>query len=277
MRVHRHPFDYFYLVSRHLWASKVAVSSQSQADTRPLSSGSDEPYCSTALLTLSNNVGPFTYLACGKGRNTDQYMAFTTTASPTPPKSTSTSSPGSTTSSGPQSTSTAGSTNSQAASQSTSRSTSTSDSASPSGNPPTTGTPTANANANTIPTPSADSDPASGSGINNTGAIIGGIVGCVALLCIFGLAALWLMRRNRAAAAAAAKASSSTISLHPTDPPPAFDAKPELPSYSYAPAELSGRAPAPAAYDRNVRFGGGYGYPPMTPVEMPATPGTTWK
>ncbi|KAK4126796.1 hypothetical protein N657DRAFT_566866, partial [Parathielavia appendiculata] len=45
-------------------------------------SESGAPFCSTALLTLSNNVGPFTYLACGAGPSTDRYFAFTTTAKP---------------------------------------------------------------------------------------------------------------------------------------------------------------------------------------------------
>lgn len=44
------------------------------------SSDSSARYCSTALLTLSNNVGPFSYLACSGGPKTDEYLAFTTTA-----------------------------------------------------------------------------------------------------------------------------------------------------------------------------------------------------
>ncbi|KAK4043901.1 hypothetical protein C8A01DRAFT_31999 [Parachaetomium inaequale] len=216
-------------------------------------SESNAPFCSTALLTLPNNVGPFTYLACGRGPSTDVYFAFTTTTKPTSSPQPTTS-PTTTSSSPTSPRETARSNTASSTPQQTAQSTGPSNTASPTSNPTASDTTTAQS----APAPSNSSP-------NNTGAIIGGTFGCLALLCGCLIVIFWLRHRNRnaaAAAAAAAKTGSSSSEETSND----IVAHPSPPDYKggglglYEPAELSARTPAAAA--------GWRAYPPMTPVEL---------
>ncbi|KAK4664152.1 uncharacterized protein QC763_0082960 [Podospora pseudopauciseta] len=128
------------------------------------------PFCSTALLTLPNNLGPFTYLACGKGPSTDNYMAFTTKAE------SSASSTTVSTSGNPQSSSTTASTLTQVDAS-------------------------ASGSETTIPQAETIGQRGSTNGentqTNNIGAIVGGVIGSIALLCASGIVIVWLLIRNR--------------------------------------------------------------------------------
>jgi hypothetical protein len=68
----------------------------------------------------------------------------------------------------------------------------------------TTSTDSSTTNATLVPASSSSATPeSSGEGATyNTGAIIGGVVGCFALVCISAIAVVWLLRRNRRARAA---------------------------------------------------------------------------
>jgi hypothetical protein len=104
------------------------------------------------------------------------------------------------------------------------------------------------------------------------GAIIGGVVGCVALVCGFGIAAVWLLRRNKNANAKDKAPSEPSSTLDGAR----RDEKPELEAYERS--ELFGRslsemsAQGPAAYDTALYRPN---YPPMTPVELPVR--ASWK
>jgi hypothetical protein len=99
---------------------------------------------------------------------------------------------------------------------------------------------------------------------NNMGAIIGAAIGGLALLCGFGIAVVWILRRSRNSkpgSSSPSEPSASSISAP-------LDLKPELDAVWSGRSELSARGPA--AYDTaSSRLR----YPPMTPVELPTTPG----
>ncbi|KAH0495894.1 hypothetical protein TgHK011_009420 [Trichoderma gracile] len=132
-------------------------------------------FCSTALLTFGVDQ-TYSYIGCGGSPRTDHYL-ITPTANSAPTSSTSKTTPTTNLSSSPTPT----------ASSSSPRSTDAS-----SGTTPTT---------NAAPTNESDSGSRStnngGSSPNNTGAIVGGVIGGIALLCISGLVAILLLRRNR--------------------------------------------------------------------------------
>lgn len=133
------------------------------------------------------------------------------------------------------------------------------------------------------PTSGPDAESNSSSPANNIGAIIGGVAGCLALVCGFGLAAVWLLRRNRNAKAKAASSSSSASSSDGDGV--SFEGKPELeaagrrPIPTYERAELFGQsrsemsARGPAAYDTSTYRTDDR---PMTPVELPTTARAGW-
>lgn len=101
------------------------------------------------------------------------------------------------------------------------------------------------------------------------------MVGCVALLCGFGLAVVWLLRRNRNADAKDKTASEPSSILDGVEGA-RRDEKPELEAYErselfgQALSEMSARGPA--AYDTALYRPN---YPPMTPVELPVR--ASWK
>lgn len=109
-------------------------------------------------------------------------------------------------------------------------------------------------------------------GTISTGAIIGGAVGGLAVLCGFVVAVVWLLRRNKKQDAKSASAGSEG------DMTPAYG-KAELDSYARERAELFGQglsemsARGPAAYDTAYYQPN---YPPMTPVELPVAH-SSWK
>ncbi|GAB1316327.1 hypothetical protein MFIFM68171_06537 [Madurella fahalii] len=202
---------------------------------RPLTtftcSQSNEPFCSIARLTLSGNIGPFTYIGCGRTPTTVEYYAFTTE-----PTSSSPSTIQETTSLPSQTPSTLPS-----ATISTPRA--------PSG----TDTPANSASSGT-------GDGGGGTPPDNTGAIIGGVVGCVALLCVCGVAIAWIMRRNKGSKVPTVAPASGPepaseymaeqaayknggwmpreLSVGPDNMPPT-----ELPAPSITPVELPGYYP----------------------------------
>ncbi|KAK3950015.1 hypothetical protein QBC32DRAFT_218365 [Pseudoneurospora amorphoporcata] len=141
-------------------------------------------YCSTAFLTLSNrDLGAFAYIACGRAPNLDNYLAYTTNAiTPIPigaqPTTSATEAPAST---------------SKIASE--------------------TGTSTSSSSPTTSAAPSASraegtKDDSNGNNNNNIGAIVGGVVGSLAVLCGSIVAIVWIIRRNRKEKALASSSSS---------------------------------------------------------------------
>ncbi|KAK0642995.1 hypothetical protein B0T16DRAFT_415061 [Cercophora newfieldiana] len=196
--------------------------------------GSSGEFCTTAELYLSGGIGPFSYIGCGGGPTTDRYSAFTTT----PTSATTTATPSSRT---PTSSSTPPLTTAQA---SESR---------------------ANSTALSVPTSAAGAESASaGTTPNNTAAIIGGVIGCVALLCGSGIVITWLLRRQRSKNNLAVKPSSNL------EPAPQYDenvdggwqevktmvVKPELESremYSWKREGSEGAAELPGGWTPNGR------------------------
>ncbi|KAK4665482.1 hypothetical protein QC763_402165 [Podospora pseudopauciseta] len=150
----------------------VGCGSTNAALTTFTCSGALAPFCSTALLTLPNNVGPFTYLACGKGPSTDNYFAFTTRGETTTISTMSMTRL-------LQDTSTSAS----SAILPTLVDSLTSDPGFPTSSNERTSQSNTKSDGNTQP--------------NNTGAIVGGVIGSFALLCASGIAIVWLLRRNR--------------------------------------------------------------------------------
>jgi hypothetical protein len=147
----------------------------------PRSTGSNGKFCTTAQLYLTSSIGPFSYIGCGGARTTDRYSAFTTN-----PTSKSTAGASLSTSTIPSTTSPS----TQAISQ--------------------TGI---SANATATPTPDPQIN-TSNSPASNTGAIVGGVVGCLALICSSAVATVWLLRRQRS------KANSKTSSTRDYPKPP---------------------------------------------------------
>ncbi|KAL7900930.1 hypothetical protein HDV64DRAFT_290632 [Trichoderma sp. TUCIM 5745] len=125
-------------------------------------------FCSTAYLELVDQR--YTYIACGDGPKTDYYL-------PSP-----TAQPSSATTTSSEQTSTAPVSSSATASPG---------SASGPSRPSTTGALAKETNG------SSGSDGGGGSHKNNTGAIIGGVIGGIALLCLSGIAAVLLLQRTR--------------------------------------------------------------------------------
>lgn len=146
-------------------------------------------FCSTALLTFGVDQ-TYTYIACGGSPKTDHYLA-----SPT-------SQPSSATTSTKQ-TSTAPVSSSSKSKDATPGSTS-----EPS-RPSTTNALAKEANDN------SGSNDGGGSSANNTGAIVGGVIGGIALLCLFGIAAILLLRRTRSPPPAQREGHQAWYHLNP--------------------------------------------------------------
>ncbi|KAH6847061.1 hypothetical protein B0I37DRAFT_374197 [Chaetomium sp. MPI-CAGE-AT-0009] len=212
-------------------------------------------FCSTAFLTIQKGAkDPVTNYACADDQSEDFYMGFTTEP---PLEDLTTSTP------------TATLTTTDAA---------TTRGPDQSSIPRTTEPPLGGPTSGSAVDPDAESN--SSGPANNTGAIIGGVAGCLALVCGFGLAAVWLLRRNKNAKSKAASASSSTSD---ESDGVAFDAKQELEAQgrpTYERAELFGRSLAEmpargaAAYDTST-FRPVNDHP-MTPVELPTTARAGW-
>ncbi|KAK4241167.1 hypothetical protein C8A03DRAFT_12513 [Achaetomium macrosporum] len=207
------------------------------------------PACSTAILSPQPEAPEATWLACGEGDLTDVYFGFTTvvalggelvsstSAETSFPTNSSPTASGRTQSTSPES-------RSNVPSPTESRSDS---SASTTATDSNTGG-AANSNNNS----------------NNTGAIIGAAIGGLALLCGFGIAVVWILRRSRNANSRPSSPSEPSASIISAP----INLKPELDAVWSGRSELSARGPA--AYDtasHRLR------YPPMTPVELPTTPG----
>ncbi|KAL2171534.1 hypothetical protein VTG60DRAFT_2367 [Thermothelomyces hinnuleus] len=231
-------------------------------------SNAREPFCSYALLTLSNDVGPYTYIACGRTAVTDQYLAFTTSKeepSSSAPRPTSSIAPSTSTDPQRAVSDTAAPSTATRDPQKRPTSTAASDTNAPPAPDPTS--PSNNSNSNSS---SSDSSSEGGSH-NNTPAIIGGVFGCLVLVCACAILLFWMCSRSRTAAAAAAAATGVEQKNAPSEgvdvPPPAYKGAAEAGGREM-PAELSGRGPS--AYGQ---WGAYAGYPPMTPVEWPASTG----
>ncbi|KAM3498608.1 hypothetical protein MY10362_008086 [Beauveria mimosiformis] len=149
-------------------------------------------YCSTALLAFATDQS-YSYIACGGKSGIDSYFvsptaAATTTTTTQDTKATQPT-PLPTADPEPKQTSTTPVTTSGSNGGST-----------------TSAGPTSSAMA---PATSSTATPR-GSDTNNTPAIIGGVIGGIALLCIFGLAAIYLIRRDKTATAKRNKEKRST-------------------------------------------------------------------
>ncbi|KAK0713440.1 hypothetical protein B0T26DRAFT_873600 [Lasiosphaeria miniovina] len=187
-------------------------------------SESQFPFSSTVLLSLSDDVRSFSYIACGRGPSIDRYFASTTdpppkpttpalpsspVASPSPPtvsptprtRSTSARSTPSKTSSlaTPSSTTAYPTSATTSAADSDPLSTSVSGSNNVGNTNDTsnaTGASIANINNNNS-TSGKDSSGGGGSTNNNLGLIVGAAVRSVALICVSLVVVLWLLRRRR--------------------------------------------------------------------------------
>lgn len=162
-------------------------------------------YCSTALLTLSNrDLGAFTYIACGKAPVQDKYLAYTTEAItpylPVGAQGTSTSTTGAPASTSKIASETATSTSSSSSSTSAAPSAPGSDS-----NGNNNGGGGGSSSSNII---NNGGGGGGGDGGSNIGAIVGGVVGSLAVLCGSVVAIVWLLRRNRKEKALASSSSS---------------------------------------------------------------------
>ncbi|KAK5656061.1 hypothetical protein OQA88_5200 [Cercophora sp. LCS_1] len=203
--------------------------------------GSNGEFCTTAELYLTGGIGPFSYIGCGSGPTTDRYSAFTTTPTPTV-TSTSTPPPSSTPSKTP----------SQTSILPTTPSTETTSSSS-----------TSSTSAAAAVTSDAASEPPSAT-VNDTGAIIGGVIGCVALICGSGIVALWLLRRQKNKNNLGSKpASLQELVPPPPGPAPAYnpeaDVKLKYPPVAWSPPELDDRFMGPSELGAM-----------RSPVELPA-------
>ncbi|TQW02482.1 hypothetical protein IF2G_10082 [Cordyceps javanica] len=149
-------------------------------------------YCSTALLALATDQA-YSYIACGGKSGTDTYLV-----SPTAAATTTTTTTRDIKATQPIALPTASPEPNQSSTTPATTSSGTGDNAGGSNGSSTT---------SIGPTPSAmaparsDMATPGGSGTNNTPAIIGGVIGGIALLCIFGLAAIYLIRRDKKATA----------------------------------------------------------------------------
>jgi hypothetical protein len=229
---------------------------------------STDTFCSTALLTYQSNIPAASNYACADDVGQGNYMAFTaelplpldstTSTSTTPPLSTD-----------------SGASIARDGTQS--------------GLPRSTEPPSGSSTSG----PGAKSDSADGAGsnaspANNTGLIIGGVAGCLALVCGCALAIVWLMRRKKNAKAKASSVSSNTSEGDGAS----FGAKPELDAsgrvvsgrvmsgrvgnervelFGQSLSEMSARGPA--AYDTSTYRADGH---PMTPVELPTNARAGW-
>ncbi|KAK4246318.1 hypothetical protein C7999DRAFT_33286 [Corynascus novoguineensis] len=238
------------------------------------------PFCSIAVLRLSNNASPLTNFACGSLSRIDRYSAFTTS-----PESASSPRPEPLTSS------------SRSHSSREDASTSTSISTAKEASQPTDATasdtevsisnPTTTLNAQNIApssssggegesegssASSASSDSSESSdggsrsgGSNNTPAIIGGVFGCVVVICSCVVLLFWMRHRSK-------NALQGSLAVR-SDIADQLALPPEYKSALKAggrevPAELSGRSPS-ASQGSWDNVAGHAGYPPITPVELP--------
>ncbi|KAK3376344.1 hypothetical protein B0T24DRAFT_218214 [Lasiosphaeria ovina] len=163
-------------------------------------SESQFPFCSTVLLSLSDDVRTFSYIACGRGPSTDLYFAFTTDPPPKPTTPPPPSSPAPSPS--PPTVSPTPRTRSASARSTPSK---TSSLATPSS---TTAYPTSATTSTTNSDPLSSSvsgsnnigntnDTSNATGANNLGPIVGAVVGSVALICVSLIVVLWLLRKRR--------------------------------------------------------------------------------
>ncbi|KAL2256781.1 hypothetical protein VTK26DRAFT_1139 [Humicola hyalothermophila] len=146
---------------------------------------SDEPFCSTALLTLPGNVGPYSYIAYGPAPKADKHFAFTTastTSTSSVIQTSSTVSP------------TAGSLPSQSISEASTGPTAT---AGPLALTSSDTEPEDNSNENSSSSSSSSNTYSGPNTAGDTGAIIGGAVGGLAVVCGCTVAVVWIIRRNK--------------------------------------------------------------------------------
>lgn len=152
------------------------------------------------------------YITCGQNTNTDTYYAFTTDSESL--------------TSSTQSTSTSASTSSSPQSLPVQTSPNTFTTPAQTGSPPATDPPVDS------PGPDAEASTGGTSVSNNTGAIVGGVVGCLAVLCACGVAVFWIVRRNKNPRTAASPADPGT---------PGYGSEQELyANNGWMPRELAG-------------------------------------
>ncbi|KIH86391.1 hypothetical protein SPBR_08487 [Sporothrix brasiliensis 5110] len=197
------------------------------------SSGTNVAYCSTAMLTFGVDQS-YAYVACGHNPVTDHYVA-TPTFTPTPSTTSSSKLP-STTSTRPSVSSTSSpSTKSPAAQSSSSSSSSLATQVS--------ATKTfAGATVGTSQATSSPSPPPASSSNTNVGAIIGGVLGGLALLCTSAIVVVFIIKRNRSSSRGDRQRdgpSTSTSSPPPPDMSPSTAPFPPASPYAqhaqYAP------------------------------------------
>ncbi|KAL1843093.1 hypothetical protein VTJ49DRAFT_3040 [Mycothermus thermophilus] len=169
------------------------------------SSGSDAAFCSTALLRFPDSPGAFTYLACGRGPITEEYLAFTTETS---------------------------SSSKTQSSVSTATSTTEDRTATPG---PTLASPsrTEDAVPTSTDTNNDTSQSQSSSAPINIGAIVGGVIGCVALICGCIIVLYWLRQRGRKAAAASGGSRPAEDATTPSANLFAVEVPGDKPRYDY--------------------------------------------
>ncbi|KAJ4397959.1 hypothetical protein N0V85_006410 [Neurospora sp. IMI 360204] len=200
-------------------------------------------YCMTALLTATSGLDPFTYLACAKSPSTEHYLVFTTKQAITPlpvptTKSTSTAAPTSTSTRGP--TTSSAPTTKPAVSTTSPPETSSASEPTASASSTTGSNGDINSN-NDIDINSGNTNNTNSSSSNNNnntfninnpntiGAIVGGVVGCLALICIATVLVIWLRRIYRKEkkesgpnSTSKSSTSSSSSSLFPFSPNPSI-------------------------------------------------------
>ncbi|EJP70279.1 uncharacterized protein BBA_01148 [Beauveria bassiana ARSEF 2860] len=173
-----------------------------QGELTTFTCNSDQ-YCSTALLALATDQS-YSYIACGGKSGIHSYFV-----SPTAAATTTTTTTQDTKATQPTPLPTAGSEPKQTWTTPATSSSTSGNTGGSNGGSTTSAGPTSSAMApatSNIATPQ-------GSGTNNTPAIIGGVIGGIALLCIFGLVAIYLIRRDKKATATRSKEKRSAEQL----------------------------------------------------------------
>ncbi|SPO04391.1 uncharacterized protein DNG_07076 [Cephalotrichum gorgonifer] len=161
-----------------------------------------EQFCSTVILALDDDAG-FSYIACGGKAVEETILPATTEASPT------------------------------AVTTRTSETASTSSSASETKPEPSPSDP--------APASNAPDEKTSGGPPNNTGAIIGGVIGGLALICASAVATVYILRRNRSQKARQAEATAPPHVADGWIPPAYTEGTAPIKEQHYPIAELDSR------------------------------------
>ncbi|KAK3900682.1 hypothetical protein C8A05DRAFT_45520 [Staphylotrichum tortipilum] len=239
-RIRTAGFGFDFVIDSGLWAPlrdyRCGFTDRSSLPTVSCTAGSKN-HCSTAILTHQSAVEPVTNWACANDMTEAHFMGFTTPFIEPDGAATSASTTSTTSSSSTSKAATSSTVSDPAATRLTTPST-----------PPNSTNPASSTSG--LGSATDTGGQSNGGGItNNIGAIIGGVVGCVALLCGFGLATVWLVRWNRNGNTPGKPPSEHASTLRGADGD-VLDFKPELEALGRS--ELSARGPAP--YDTATRL-----------------------